>query len=160
MGASNLKVEVSPASSGHCRVKLSGDIDETADFSAIPSPGSVVMMDVELGGVRRINSTGTKAWIQHFGSYVRSKTELRYFNVPSSMVEQFNQISNFSCSGEVQTLALPFQCASCDHSGDLIHPASEVFSRDWDIWRGPCPNCGKTDYRFDEIPEIFFDFLR
>jgi hypothetical protein len=160
MKPSNLKIELVSQSSGYCRVKLTGDIDETADFSSIPSPGTVAMMDLDLGSVRRINSTGTKAWIQNLTPHSRNKTEIRYFSVPSSMVEQFNQISNFACSGKVETLALPFLCGLCGHSGDLIRPVTDAFSCDWNEWKDSCPKCGQTSYRFDEIPEAFFDFLK
>ena len=143
---------------GGALVVLSGNIDESdslADKIGVPSAGS---LRVSCKGVYRINSIGVKRWIEFFSLLHQQGVAVRFEEISTALVEQFNCISNFSCGAQVVSVMVPFLCSSCACS--LVAPmvVSNLKQIDFKLPAVPCPKCGATA-EFDDIAEEYFMFV-
>jgi eukaryotic-like serine/threonine-protein kinase len=135
-------------------VALAGDITEESDFSAILNATTPkVVMD--LGEIRRINSTGVREWIKFVTSLARSGKQFKLVRCAVAIVHQLNMISNFRGGGEVKSVLAPYYCADCDanhlHLIDVSSPSVAIQQT------LPCPTC-KGKMEFDELPDSYLSF--
>lgn len=151
----NYRIEPRPDGA---RVEVTGQLDENADFSELAAVlrGKV---ELSLGGVTRINSTGVREWVD-FVHRLPAVTELSYSHCSAAVVTQLNTIYNFRGPARVWSLYAPFVCEACSvEESKLIDvrahrpgapPALPAFA---------CEKCGGP-MEFDDIPERYFSFLK
>jgi anti-anti-sigma regulatory factor len=139
-------------------VELTGQIDETSDFSelSVELEGSVVL---DLRGVRQINSSGVRLWVNFVRDLPRV-SELVLSHCSQPMVRQLNMIYNFRGPASVLSFFAPYSCTSCDleverlldtrahFPGSAAHGAPEF----------ACEICGGP-LEFDDLPERYLHFL-
>ena len=138
-------------------IHLSGVVDESANLDK--TIGTVpAELQVECSGIVRLNSVGVKGWIKFFQGIQQKGTKIRYVNCSSAIVEQFNQISNFSCGGVVESMQIPFSCAKCKTQFEQVFPSAYVKEKNFEI---PDVKCQKCDAQatFDDIPDEYFRFM-
>ncbi len=140
-------------------VKLTGSIDENIDFGTVLGPPSSTKMDLLLKEVPRINSVGVKAWIKYFQGVVAKGVQLRFMECSTAIVEQINLISNFTCGGSVESIYVPFCCASCGTELLGLFRCSDLKKIKFQIPDLKCAKCGGVA-SFDDIPEEYFAFLQ
>ena len=138
-------------------VWIQGAIAETCDFkkSFGELPPELVVNCKEIS---RITSTGTRAWITYFNQVTAKGVKLRFEECSTAMLEQCNQISNFTCGGEIASGYLPYCCQTC-HTPFLklfgIQELKAMSPKPSDL---TCPKCGGIAL-FDDIPDEYLRFL-
>lgn len=137
--------------------RLSGSIEENTNFDQLIGvpPGE---LHLYLKGVTRINSVGIKTWIKYFQGVNQRGTKLKLFECSTSIVEQINLISNFTCGGTVESIYVPFSCESCGTELVGLFKTDQLKQLQMKIPALKCSKCGKNAV-FDDIPEEYFSFL-
>lgn len=143
---------------GRVVVQLSGTIDETDDFKALI--GSVAgTLVVNCKAVTRINSIGVRNWMKYFCGFSGSNVRILFEELPPVLIDQLNMIQNFSCTGEVVSVILPFHCHACKAHFAQSFKVADIVSAGFEVPAIKCDKCsGKAE--FDDDGEEFFAFLR
>lgn len=138
-------------------VRLSGAIEESVNFDQLigPPPPALHIICKE---VPRINSVGVKAWIKYFQSAQAKGTKLKFSECSTSIVEQINLISNFTCGGSVESVFVPFACANCGTELVGLFQTADLKRLQLKLPELKCSKCGGKAV-FDDIPEEYFAFL-
>lgn len=85
---------------------LAGTIDEDVDFNQIPITGSK-QIDLQLTGVKSINSCGIREWIKWMGS--ATGAEITWHECPKVIVDQINMVDGFLPSNaKVMSFFVPY----------------------------------------------------
>jgi len=145
-------------------VRLSGDINEHARFEDILSteeltrnpPTGLLVLARE---VRRINSTGVKNWIKYFQIAGSRVTKIRLAECSIALVEQINQIVNFTCGAEVESIFVPFACKGCKSELVGLFTCEDLKRRNLVPPVLKCSKCG-GEAVFDDIEDEYFAFLK
>jgi hypothetical protein len=138
---------------------LAGRIDEHADLRRLarelPESGAVI----DLADVKRINSIGTREWIE-FVQLVRDRP-IVLERCPPTFVDQLNAIANFRGHAEVRSVLASFECMSCGTQLSVDVVLKRAFpTGDTRHFIGPaCEQCGRP-MELDDDPEHFFQFVR
>src|SRR4051794_8777004 len=104
---------------GVTRVILSGIIDESSDLvKQIGSSGG--RMEIICTEIVGINSLGVKAWIDFFSVLAARRVPFSFSQCPPPIVEQLNNITNFSCGGAVTSVLAHFTCQKCNHEARVL----------------------------------------
>jgi hypothetical protein len=151
-----LHAEIERAGTG-TRLALRGFIDEDAHLAEIVSSLSHPL-DIDLGGVERINSVGVRSWIQFIAALAGGP--IRLIRCPEVIVHQFGCVSSTLGHATVQSVLAPYTCSSCH----ATEPHEIDIERDFDPRSGrqppdrACPDCGGVA-RFDDVVEAYFMFV-
>lgn len=136
---------------------LSGTIDENANFQTLLEPLPKVLQ-LNLRKVTRINSVGVKAWIRYFKDVQTKGTQVMLVECSPQIVEQINQISNFTCGAQIYSILVPFLCTSCRSELLGAFKIPDLKALNGTFPSPQCPKCqGKAE--FDDIPEEYLAFL-
>jgi hypothetical protein len=140
---------------------LEGVLDEASpqvldDLAAHAGLQRSVVFDV--GGIKRINSLGVRAWI-NFMKKVAGRT-IHFRRCSTAFVEQINMVSDFRGGGGIESVLAPYMCET---SGTVFY---EELVAGVDLNKGgykglesrPCKQCPKPMV-FDDLPERYFVFL-
>jgi anti-anti-sigma regulatory factor len=152
-------VSIRKEQSGDClQIHLSGAVDERLDWELELGPLSTNRININCKEVTRINAVGVRSWILYFQGLRRKGVEFSFIQCSTAVIEQMNLISNFSCGGIVESLAIPFICSDCHEAlvAWMIPPQSGRFPRR--IPDSQCPFC-KGRAVFDDNAEEYFRFL-
>ena len=149
---------------GGITVRLMGDIDETFSFESILSakeidqspPAEFAVIGKE---IRRINSTGVKNWIKYFQLLQSKATQIRLVECSVALVEQINQISNFTCGAQVESVYVPFCCRQCKTDLVGLFTVESLIKRGLQLPLLKCSKCG-GESEFDDIEDEYFGFLK
>lgn len=140
---------------------LEGMLDEeSAPVLAALSKALATAPSIELdvGGLRRINSLGVRAWVD----FVRSLGErpVTFRRCSPSFVDQLNTVSDFRGGARVASFLAPYVCET---SGNVFYEEL-IVGRDVSpgnfagVDRRPCKECPEP-LVFDDLPERYFQFL-
>lgn len=103
MGKLDVKME---KASDTLKVNMVGTIDEDVDFTQFNIAGNP-NIEVELSGLKSINSCGIREWIKWMGSASGSK--ISFSNCPKVIVDQINMVEGFLPSGgKVESFFVPY----------------------------------------------------
>jgi CheY-like chemotaxis protein len=143
---------------GLTRVYLDGDIVETTDFLALPDrlAGTV---DFDAGGVRYINSQGTRLW-QAFLQDLREVEEYTFSRCSVAFMTQASLVPTFVGRGRVVSFMAPYHCDGC-HRDEVRLLQTATLVDEGGARAAPsfrCPNCGQS-LALDEVAERYFAFL-
>ena len=133
-----------------------GSINEKADFSLI----SLSLSELHLDGyeVDRINSTGVRHWMK-FMELLKSKgIKVKFYQVSTALIEQFNAIRNFGGGGEVVSATVPFVCLKCGKTTLKPMTKVEVLATDFDQPKISCQSCQSDKIEFDDDRSEYFHF--
>jgi hypothetical protein len=154
-----------PLPSNAMRVEIRGAFDQAAEFGALLQHlGDEVARGLrlclfDLSRVRQITSWGARAWILFLRALPES-LQYHFVNGSTLFSRHLGMVADMVGRGEVLTLALPYECASCGaERARLVHVR----------WLSPsvrmepppfrCSSCGELE-RFAELPDRYFSFLR
>lgn len=102
---SKLDVKLDKASD-KLSVQMAGTIDEDVDFSQFNLAGNQEI-EVELAGVKSINSCGIREWIKWMGTAGPAK--IVFNNCPKVIVDQINMVDGFlPSSAKVNSFFVPY----------------------------------------------------
>jgi anti-anti-sigma regulatory factor len=141
---------------------LDGVLDEQsppilADLSRKAGDAPAVTLDV--GGLRRINSLGVRAWVDFMRGLKGKK--VRFVRCSPAFVDQLNTVSDFRLGAQIDSVLAPFVC---ERTGHVFYEELKVGV---DIKRGgdfsalnqrPCKECPEGMV-FDDVPERYLHFL-
>jgi hypothetical protein len=143
---------------GHTIVELTGELNEDVDLRTLGRRlrGRVVL---HLGGIRRINSSGVREWMDFIRGL--SGIEVTLSHCRPAIITQLNMIANFGGEARVSSFFAPYTCARCDREEErLVSIDTHFVSRDYTrMPRFKCSACEGT-MRFDEVVDRYLSFLR
>jgi hypothetical protein len=137
---------------------LEGVFDETATLAdlagAISGPAIL-----DLRGVRRISSAGTRNWL-HLMRRLPDRMILRACS--RALVEQMNMLFDFTGGARVESVVVPFQCGTCERMENLVVHVSELRQQlaAGQLRTPRCANCRNLEMTLTEDPDGYFQFLR
>jgi hypothetical protein len=113
---------------------------------------------LDLGGIKRINSLGVRAWIEFMKKLVGRA--VRFRRCSAAFVEQLNMISDFRGDATIESLLAPYVC---QRSGNVFYEelvvGKDVKKGDYkDAESRPCRECPEP-MSFDDLPERYFYFI-
>lgn len=145
---------------GGTKLTIKGTIDEHASFAPV-LPALKYPLTIDLGGVERINSLGTRLWIA-FIDEVTARGPVWLERCSDVLVHQFGYVSTMLGSARVRSVLAPYVCTLCD----AIDYHEVVIDQDFDPalpHRAPaskrCSACA-GESQFDEVTDSYFLFLR
>ncbi len=138
-------------------IRMTGSIEESTNFETLigTTPNEVHVYTKE---VPRINSTGVKAWIKYFAALQAKGVKIKFFECSTSIVQQINLITNFTCGGEVVSMYVPFACGQCSAELVGLYPCTTLKEMNCEVPDQKCSKCGGAA-AFDDIPDEYFGFL-
>lgn len=88
------------------KVALAGVIDEDADFNPHSLSGAPAV-ELQLGGIKSINSCGIREWIKWMGT--AGAAPVQYHQCPKIIVDQINMVQGFlPATGKVMSFYVPY----------------------------------------------------
>lgn len=144
---------------GDVVISLSGTIDENDDLAAVagvPPRGNVIVNCKE---VLRINSAGVRNWLKYFTLLQQKNITIKFEQLTSPLVDQINSIQNFTCGGEVVSVAVPFLCKKCTARTTMWMRTADLKRMSFPLATAKCSKCGSSA-AFDDIENEYFAFLK
>jgi hypothetical protein len=137
-------------------VELSGYLGEDTDLAPLRAElaGAV---ELDLGGITRINSTGVRAFVT-FIHDLPSVGELSFTHCSPAVVTQLNTIYNFRGRARVRSLYAPYVCEACNIEERKLLVVRELGSPP-SVPSFSCTRCGGP-MEFDDLPERYLSFLK
>ena len=122
------------------------------ELSSAPS------IELDVAGLRRINSLGVRAWVDFMRSL--GKRPVTFTRCSPAFVDQLNTVSDFRGGARVVSLLAPYVCET---SGNLVFEelivGKDVTPGNFaGLERRPCKECPEP-LVFDDLPERYFQFL-
>jgi CheY-like chemotaxis protein len=143
------------------QVALRGDITERTEFTALREQLGQREIVFDLSGVRYMNSTGIRRWVEFLES-LGDKASYSFVRCSVGFTAQLSLVDRAAGHGRVVSFMAPYRCEVCDRESehliravDLVRPAGKSLP---DTPRFECPTCGEA-LELDELPERFFAFL-
>jgi len=137
------------------RVTIAGLVDEDADLVRLLSLTGKV--ELNLRGVRRFNSVGTRDWVGAMQILAR-KAQIVLVECSPAVINQLNMINGFLAHGTVKSFYGPMLCTRCSH--EISHLFTTRECRDHDgLPPVECPKCG-SPMGLDELEDSYLLFLR
>jgi hypothetical protein len=141
-------------------VRLSGHIDENADYTKISLTG-IISITFDMEGISLINSSGLQRWISFIES-IPENIKIYLSRCSTRVVNQVNLFPGFLGGKDIGIIsfAAPYYCQNCDCAVNVIVETLTDF-KNMDAITPPqrrCEKChGKLD--FDGLPKKYFLFL-
>lgn len=147
-----IKIEKRPAG---LWAELMGDITEDSEFSAVLNE-KPVLLTLDLGGIKRINSTGVREWINFINALKKNGARVVFERCSVAIVQQMNMIANFAGGAEIHSIFAPYICPSCDSEEAKLIDFRTTPKPDLEA-EVKCANCKET-MEFDDLPESYLAF--
>lgn len=144
---------------GVTNITLEGVIDEKSRLQELFQDTQDSIF-IYMKGIRRINSSGVQEWVSALEKIPETK-KLYFVECSTSVIKQFNLISNFAGPGEVVSFLAPYICEECGLEEEkllVIEEYSDILGK-MKAPPFPCPRCG-IQMRFDDIEERYFCFIQ
>lgn len=139
------------------RVRLVGSITEQFEYARLLSDLPKGEVIVDLSGICRVNSSGTRQWIE-FVNAVPHTTTLILEQCSFPFFYQACMISSFLGKSRMESFYLPYLCTSCGRTEDQMVRATDA--RQLDTWRTrKCSSCQST-MTVDVIEDMVVDLLK
>ena len=103
MGKLDVKID---KSSNTLNIHMTGTIDEDVDFTQM-NLGDAQEIDLELSGVKSINSCGIREWIKWMATNKNAK--IKFNQCPKVIIDQINMVDGFlPQNGKVSSFFVPY----------------------------------------------------
>ena len=141
-------------------LRLAGTIDENDSletlFGAI-APGSGLILNCR--AITTLNSMGVRNWIAVFDKFRKRGHKLQFEEIAVNLVEEVNMVKNFIETAEIESMLIPYHCASCTMNMTGTLRPDDVRRLGFQIPDVICPQCGQKA-TFDDDVDGYFYFLR
>lgn len=153
------KVDVKLQKAGEkLTVQMAGIIDEDVDFSLFNIAGNKAI-EVELGGLKSINSCGIREWIKWIGT--AGNAQISFVNCPKVIVDQINMVDGFlPATGKVISFYVPYYN---DDSGDeksILFRYGTEFTENGVTPPASVKDSEGNDMEMDVIESKYFKFIK
>ncbi len=139
-------------------VQLNGTIDEDVDFSQfnLSDNGQV---ELELEGVKSINSCGIREWIKWVSS--APSAQIVYKNCPKVIVDQINMVDGFLPSnGKVQSFFVPYYNDDAGSEKNVLFSFGQEFSEGGIQPPAEVKDAEGNEMEMDVIESKYFKFIK
>jgi ABC-type transporter Mla MlaB component len=142
---------------GFTLVELVGDLDERTDLDLLRAQlkGTIV---INLSEVRRINSAGTREWI-NFIRVLSVAAQVTLTHCSPATVQQLNAIYNFRGAAKIRSVLVPYWCDACDLYEDKLCNVEGLHGAVPSLPPERCHKCGGP-LECEELFERYFQFLK
>lgn len=137
-------------------VEIRGVVDENANFDALATLRE--RAEVNLRGVRRINSYGARAWMDALRRVAES-TRLEFVECSSPVIDQLNMLEGFLAHAPVRSFVAPLVCERCDVQIDHVFDTREVRNHHQSLPPVECDRCHRPMV-LDDLEDQYLLFLR
>lgn len=138
-------------------VRLSGSIDESTRLDqligATPRELRLYCKDVS-----SINSMGVVRWIRYLLNARNQGCLVRLYECSTALVDQMNNIQNFSCGARIESVCVPFVCRSCKIELIAVFGYEDLRKIEPSRIQVKCPHC-TNNVVLDDDPLEYFRFL-
>jgi anti-anti-sigma regulatory factor len=139
-------------------VRLAGILDEDNNLGEIVGKVSAGRTVINLSGLERINSCGTRDWVNWLARLDAKGIQPVFVACSPAIVAQLNLVKNFAGHGAVKSFQVPYHCPECDEEKLLLVDVADM---------GPAPHvppeCRCDDCEalmtFDDLAEAYFGFV-
>jgi anti-anti-sigma regulatory factor len=100
--------------SGARVIKFAGVLDEHARLAELTAQVGTGVTLINLAGVERINSSGTRDWVNWLEALEANGARPALIACSPAVVAQLNRIKNFAHHAVVKSFQVPYHCAACD----------------------------------------------
>ena len=145
-------------SNDEANVRLAGILDEDNGLGELVRKVSAGRVVINLSGVERINSCGTRDWVNWLARLAENGVAPVFVGCSPAIVAQLNLVKNFAGHGVVKSFQVPYHCPACDEEKLLLVDVADM---------GPAPHvppdCRCDDCEslmtFDDLAEAYFGFV-
>ncbi len=120
MMAEKLVATIEQRRSGARLIKLAGVLDEENGLGELVEKVQPGMALINLSGVERINSHGTRDWVNWIASLEAKGIRPILIACSPAVVAQLNRIKNFVGNAVVKSFQVPYRCTTCDRDKLLL----------------------------------------
>lgn len=152
-----MSLQIDTQASGNAtRVSISGVIDENADFAPLLAlEGNV---EVNLRGVKRINSFGAREWMDAVRKLCDTANP-NFVEISPAIVDQLNMIQGFLGHATIRSFCAPLVCPHCDAEETRVFNTRDCLDIDVAIPITECPSCARNMV-LDDVDDKYLLFLR
>jgi anti-anti-sigma regulatory factor len=104
---------------GSSVVKLAGILDEHNSLAALVEKVETTKVLINLAGVERINSSGTRDWVNWISLLDKKGVQTELVACSPAIVAQLNLVKNFAGKAMVKSFQIPYRCDGCNT--DKLH---------------------------------------
>lgn len=138
-------------------VKMAGVIDEDVDFSQFNIKGSPAI-EVELSGLKAINSCGIREWIKWMGT--AGSAGISFSNCPKVIVDQINMVDGFlPANGKVTSFFVPYYNDASGNEKNVLFRYGTEFT-DGSVTPPAIKDDDGNDMEMDVIESKYFKFIK
>ena len=137
------------------KIAIRGVVDEDAELGALH--GLRGKVELNLRGLHRFNSVGTRAWVDAMRTLARTAS-LVFVECSPAVVFQLNMISGFLAGGRVESFIAPMRCERCERELDQLVTTDECRALDG-LPPVACPGC-RQPMELDELEDNYLLFIR
>jgi anti-anti-sigma regulatory factor len=140
--------------SGVTRIEVAGVIDERANLEPVAGAAGT-RIEIDLGGVRRINSYGVRQWLSAMRRLQRPDVKMTFVRCPAVIVDQVTMVHGVLGGAEVLSVLAPRLCEACDEHLDQLVELTTMRAGGGKLPDIDCPGCGKpmelddVDYKYE-----------
>lgn len=155
MGKLDVKMDKTPEK---LVVRMAGTIDEDVDFSQFNLAGSPAI-DVELSGLKSINSCGIREWIKWMGT--ASGAQISFSNCPKVIVDQINMVDGFlPATGKVNSFYVPYYNDDAGSEKNVLFRYGTEFTDSSVTPPASVKDEEGNDMEMDVIESKYFKFIK
>jgi anti-anti-sigma regulatory factor len=100
------------------KVKMSGVIDEDAKLSEFSISGES-KIEIDLNGVKSINSCGIREWLKWIGT--AGSAQIKLFQCPKVIIDQINMVQGFlPINGKVLSFYVPYYSEESSEEKNIL----------------------------------------
>lgn len=133
--------------------RVRGDIDESVDFSALPDEP----VELDLSGVKRINSTGIRKWVRWKD---QRTTAITLREIPCSVVVELSLVPAMARGLAVRSVMAPYYDPQTDTPMEILIDSDmlQQIKNERAVPKLTAPESG-VELEFEEDENNYFGFL-
>ena len=140
-------------------IKLAGILDEHNELSALVEQVGSGKVLINLAGVERINSSGTRDWVDWIASLEKKGIQPELVACSPAVVAQLNLVKNFAGASVVKSFQVPYHCGGCARDKLLLVTIAEFGNFPPVAPECACEQCGKP-MTFTDETGTYFAFVK
>ena len=139
-------------------VQMNGTIDEDVDFTQF-NLGGAPQVEMQLEGVKSINSCGIREWIKWMGT--ASGSQVIFKNCPKVIVDQINMVDGFlPANGKVESFYVPYYNDDSGSEKNVLFQSGKEFSDGSVNPPAAVKDEDGNDMEMDVIESKYFKFIK
>jgi anti-anti-sigma regulatory factor len=140
-------------------IKLAGILDERNELSTLVEQVGTGKVLINLAGVERINSSGTRDWVDWLARLEKKGIQPELVACSPAVVAQLNLVKNFAGKSVVKSFQVPYHCSACTRDKLLLVTIAEFGNFPPVAPECACEQCGKL-MTFTDETGTYFAFVK